>query len=266
MDAMELAEKLTDVGLHPDSAEVYVRLLQRGPAKAGTVAKGVDFSRSKTYRVLGELVDQGLAVASLESPTVYEARSPERYLATRLKHLEHERARLTKLRDGVEVHVARLVRESAADRDPHWKRVQGRPAIYGVLQRLLVEATESIRVLSNHGITTHAAPVTEDAWRTAMTRAREGLVVEALVRDVDGLRARHPMDVADAGVALRPLKVDRRIHLALVDDREILVWVHMDPSHASDAKGDVAIWSNAPGLVATHLELFDRLWRDAAVG
>lgn len=73
-----LLERLALLGLQEREALRYVHLCIRGPAKASEVAAATRLHRTEVYRGLDTLLRKGLATATLDRPTRYEATSPER--------------------------------------------------------------------------------------------------------------------------------------------------------------------------------------------
>jgi HTH-type transcriptional regulator, sugar sensing transcriptional regulator len=58
-----LAEELTQLGVTPTEAQVYLALVQNGPMGASAIAATTGLSRTAVYPTLGALVDKGLVEA-----------------------------------------------------------------------------------------------------------------------------------------------------------------------------------------------------------
>src|SRR6478736_4366890 len=91
-----LAEELTQLGLTPTEAQVYLALVQNGPMGASAIAVATGLARTAVYPTLGALVDKGLAEAgegygSRFSPVPAEKALPHLLAADKAALLHRER-------------------------------------------------------------------------------------------------------------------------------------------------------------------------------
>lgn len=91
-----LAVKLTELGLTPTEAQVYLALVQNGPMGASAIAAATGLARTAVYPTLGALVDKGLADAgegygSRFSPVPAEQVLPHLLAADKAALLHRER-------------------------------------------------------------------------------------------------------------------------------------------------------------------------------
>lgn len=260
-----LADELKAAGLAKDQARVYVRLLQTGPAKVAQLTQFFDRSRSSLYRLLDELVDGGYVTKSLGQPTVYEAVPPGQLFEISEAELQRSLQRLDRVRDRCQPDLKSIARRSTESQtDHHWRKMEGTATIYRTYHEMAEKAHSSIWVVSNHE-TSFAGymPVVEDAWRLAHRRAKDGLDVRLLF-DLGEDPSHNVPSMDDEPVAfdLRDFEAAKVVHYALVDEEELLTWVRPAPLGTLGKKDDVAVETNAPGIVFAHHMLFERLWAE----
>lgn len=264
MNLDEIASELEALGLNDDEATVYLRLLQTGPSKVSQLSAYFEMSRSTLYRVLDELAEKGFVAKSLDRPTVYTPEDPEavfeigsQELRRQLDHLESVRDRvLDPMEEIADLH-------GGGEEDPHhWKRLEGASRIYEVIHKRAQNADRSVEALSNHSLCTKSwLPIVEKAWRILAERARGDVDVRLLLGFEEPYE-RVP-DGVDAGpLAVRRFDADDTVHFLLFDRSEIVLVLR--PEDASlGQKDEVAVWTDAPGIVATHKALFTQRWPEA---
>lgn len=263
MDPEDIAAKLERLDLSNDQATVYVRLLQAGPSKVSELVPHVEMSRTSLYRALDALCETGYATKSLDRPTRYEPQDPELVFDTKLQELSLRRDRLASMRDELAAPLEELRSDGVSERDNHWKRLEGPKQIYEAIQRIAARAEDEIALASNDPITLEMGrPHVEKAWRLGAQRVDGGVTARMLL----GIDA---MDVPEIpewafldNAEFRLLQVDRAVHFLLVDGRQVVEWAQ--PALTGDSDEDaIALWTDAPGVVAPLSMLFESLWRDA---
>lgn len=262
MDIDTLIEGLAAVGLEDEQADVYVRLLQSGPSKVSQLEPLLPYSRSKLYRMLDSLCDRGIVTKSLERPTIYEAVDPETLFTAQLRSLDRDRARVEETRQALVGPLSELAEGTETAETEHWTVLEGRGRIYETLEDLIDGAGSSIWLASNHEVTTSTLPPVEAARRLAERRVQDGIEIRALVHDPDRILGPVKIDVQAHPVEVRRLDVDEKIHFLIVDQRAVVCWVRLEPVTGSPRE-DVALWTDAAGLVAALRLLFEQLWEGA---
>lgn len=59
-------EQLTNIGLTPGEAKVYLAMIQSGPSRVGKIVEISGVSQSKVYNVLDRLISKGLATYNIQ--------------------------------------------------------------------------------------------------------------------------------------------------------------------------------------------------------
>jgi sugar-specific transcriptional regulator TrmB len=67
----EFITRLIGFGFSEKEARLYVHLLKHGPNPVSLLAKSLKTYQEDVHRTLAALIDKGIVISSLETPTVY---------------------------------------------------------------------------------------------------------------------------------------------------------------------------------------------------
>lgn len=250
----DIARELEALGLDEDEASLYLALVEGGPSRASTVANLTGFSRGKTYRLLDEMAEEGVISVALGHPRVYRARPPEELLETVRQDLARERQRIKEIEGRLVPAIQALAADAEEDAGPEWIVIEGRLALLRAAIKLIEGAEEEILFLGTQPLLATEAPMGRALIRALSTRASQGLGVRCLLdaKLEEGV-AEHLSDPVEP----RWLKDPGATQLLVVDRREVLQWLIVDPSQRMALDGEAGVQSNAPGLVTPATRLFD---------
>jgi len=113
----DLAERLTDLGLSRNEADLYLALLKSGEGTASEVAKDAGIARPAVYALLDSLVDIGLVEVFPVRPQRYRAKGPRAALAALV---EGRKGRLEEARESVCDELEQLYSAPVATRTQVW--------------------------------------------------------------------------------------------------------------------------------------------------
>lgn len=94
---MELKDILCEYGLTNKESDVYMALLELGPAPARSIARRAGVNRGTAYDVVKKLVDQGLATYYRKGKQHFAAEPPERLIDA----IEDKQSKLQRLKTGI---------------------------------------------------------------------------------------------------------------------------------------------------------------------
>jgi sugar-specific transcriptional regulator TrmB len=238
-----LAGLLRLAGLEGTEAEVYLHLLETqqwlGPTD---IRDATGTSRQNATRILDELAQRGFVLTSVERPVRYYAVDPTQVFSHRKAHLERS------LRDVEEARVLFAIATESlqkAQRPPSrlfQRALQGRAETMLHVQRLVRDAKTSIRAIITRPNDAPRLGDVRELMSDLARRAEEGLRVEAILSDPEGA-----LPPTSAKVAGRTTPV--RVLAFIIDDEQALLWIVHDPAESPYAAGDVALHTNAPGIV-----------------
>lgn len=286
-DLDALATTMEDLGLGSEEVRVYLALLDNGPARASTAANLAGFSRGRTYRILDTLVEEGWMVVHVGHPRIFEAAPPERLFDGRISQLQREEMRVESLREEILPRLHELGEGAAGSDTANWTLLEGRLSIYRSLIKLVERAEETVHVASNHAATSSSTPVIRAAWQALSSRLEAGITARCLVppdwevgtQRVEGAPGEQEdddsqeMDGSDGGgtglpdidgLEIRRMGHEPPVHIVIVDGREAIQWLVMDAADQLKPEEDVAVRSDATGLVGPARLLFETLWESAA--
>lgn len=108
-------------------------------------------------------------------------------------------------------------------------------------------------------------PFVEEAWSAARRPIQEeGVDGRFLVGADETTRRGLPNWALEGrGCRTRVLDADRQLHFTLVDGSELVFWVEMAGSPSASGGEDVAVHTDARGVVDAYALLFEQLWTDA---
>lgn len=263
MKHAEIVNELEALGLEEDEASVYLRLLQVGPAKVSQLSDYVDLSRSSLYRVLDGLVEEGFVSKSLDRPTVYTPEEPQRIFELGSRELQQQLDRLERVQSRVLGPLQDIAGDDGVQGDPHhWKRVEGATQIYEIIAKRAQEASDRIDLVSNHGLCTETdRSVVERAWRALAERGQDGVDLRLLIGFDEPTEA-IPDRVLEASRGVRRFDEVETLHFLLFDRRELVLVLRAEED-GGGREDEMAVWTNAPGILATHEFLVESLWPQA---
>ena len=221
---------------------------------------GIGETRVRTC--LDALADRALVRASQQTPGLLLPITPEAALAQLLRRQEEEVAEQQRRIQAQRDQIARAVtaRLSVVDRDEESQieKVVGADAIHARFERLAYGSTTCVDSLVP--ATALPAEMLRDAWPLDADLLRRGVVCRAMYREAirnDPPLHSYARDLLAHGAQVRTSPtLPQRL---FISDRRIAV-VPLDPT----VRGLGTAIVTAPGVVASLLELFESVWRNAA--
>lgn len=249
------------MGLEEDEARAYLQLLRIGPSKVRRLAEAAELERSKTYRILDELEAKGFVEPSLERPTRYRALEPSEVFDD---ILEEQRDRIEHLRSKRDTLLGPLERLERGDERgglgmPAFRTIQGRDTIYRNVDQLLEETEEEVLAMSTHPAAVQLGDIS-GIMEAVIERVEEGIGFRTILNDEPRIRKQLDSRPSLDSVETRLFTTERTIRFLLRDETELIVMAVSDPSEHLRSEQDVAVLTDAHGLVQAYLELFDRTW------
>lgn len=239
---------LQDLGLTDNEIKAYVNLLARPGVQASEVSKGSDVPASKIYEVLGNLERKGWVESQNSRPTRYFPKSPstalqalklrmEAELKSNEDHLLSELMPLYERKDTQERPDIWIIRgdyniiakvSESIDRCKRELLVVVPPALTSVVE-LIIPALTSVKSVGVNIMILMSGQISEKS--------------AAKISSLAELRFKENM--FGGGV--------------IVDAHEVVLLL----GKGSQAKDDLAIWSDHAGLASFAKNYFDFLWKEA---
>lgn len=262
MDTEDIVEQLTAVDLPEDQARLYVEMVRLGSAKARTISDQCGFSRSKTYRLLDDMVETGIVTASVTQPRIYTPKAPDELFDRLRTRWQRGVERTETARERAAGPLETLWGSKEAGDEPSWGVIGGRRDILDRTMDLFEAADESVIEFTTHGMCTNFSPPVRQAWETALGRVREDDLAWRILLTVDDTGTRQTIVEMIAGTDAQVRSVDPGylVHFLIVDGEQALLYLDQSPSLGVTSEEDVAIISDTRGLVETLTMFFDLAW------
>lgn len=254
-----LLELLGEHGVDEKGGRLYLAACRAGPVTASELARLSAVHRVEAYRIIKQLVADGLLEATSGRPQKFTALSPDQLLdrwiqrtSEKLKRLERDRPKL--LADW------ESDRTEVADKDPRrFGVLDGQDAIRRFFQTRCGTAEREILL---------TAPANSlAAW---MDGGFDRALKEAAAR---GVRVRLVTEVERANLAeakhfagfleLRHSPIPVYSRSMVLDGSGALVFVSGDAGTEGSSEGAVAVWSSAPAFVQLARQRHRHLWTSA---
>lgn len=251
---------LQQIGLSEEETEIYLRLLETGPVKVSRLTPYFEMSRSKLYRVLDRLTDEGIVVKSLQRPTRYEAVDPEKVIRARLSSIEQEKEQLEDLLGTVVEPLRRIQGQGCSEIDHHWTRIEGGDRLFEALRRATRGAEERIWWTSTReSVLRLEIPAVDKLWKVTSAIADDGVDARMLLAFPED-RLDRTLPLGGSPVEIRRCEHDRRpVDFAIMDE-EAFLWARSEEA-VIGLDGEAAVlWTNAPGVRSPLSLLFEQLW------
>ena len=255
----KLAE-LTELGLTPPQASVYVTLLSLGAAGARTISSASGLAREDTYRALRALGSLGLVEIIMERPYAFSAVEPElgvKVLLSRLQNrfdgIQKNAMAITEWLKGID----RVEKTYQAQPNKYLFKLEGGSQIFDRMERLIKSCkTSLVRVTSGTGICQNYVLGIIDLEEEV---AKRGGKVRA-VTEVDS-NNRGIVEEYAKFADVRHLPAVRSMLKFVVADSDQMIFFTTNP--AQDVRDLGAIWTNSRPLIEGFQTEFEQSWSAA---
>lgn len=265
MDREEIEARLRTLGLDESEAEAYVELYLRGPCQAGEIAEALNVHRTKGYWAMENLVRKEFARQLASAPTRYEARDPREIGPTTQRAARDPPADVDRIRDGISAALQDLRDdEPGPDGDDDYRILRGRPAVREILDDAFDRMEEQLLVFSTGPWAKVTRASYPGLWQKAIELAQEQVQVRAIFNTSPEMRQELRGLLQMPRIDVRHLATKRQRPFVVVDRREVMYWLVVDPSTEPDAEDEVAVWTDADDF-ARDLEMtFVTAWEDGS--
>lgn len=143
-----LASELTQLGLTPTEAQVYVALLQNGALGASAIAAATGLARTSVYPAVGALVDKGLVDGGEGYGSRFSAIPADRALPHLMEHDKEALLQRERLTHKLIEHIASLEEREDAAPEEVIQVIRSPRAVAERFARLQLEAERQIDVFT----------------------------------------------------------------------------------------------------------------------
>ncbi|HYA10618.1 MAG TPA: helix-turn-helix domain-containing protein [Thermoplasmata archaeon] len=251
-----LPELLADHGVPEKAARIYLLACRGGPQTASELARLAAVNRVEAYRLIQNLVTDGLLTATGSRPRRFAALPPDRLLdrwislaAERLRALEHDRAKvLTDWEEG---------RTEVDANDPRkFAVLDGRETIRRFLRKRIGTAAREVLVSATGA---WLSAMIDGGIDRALGEAAERGVKVHLVTEVLPTNLPEAKHFASLSTLRHsPAPVSNRA--VVLDGAGAIVFVSGDDGLGRAPEEQVALWSSEPTFVSLARDYHRRIW------
>lgn len=254
--------RLEELGLDEEEADIYVHLQRLGQAKASDVADLADLHRSKAYRLLESLVEEGFVESTMGRPKYYVPVELDDVF-TRLRRRAKQRVEVVdRIHDELADAIEDLQAEAETPEEPRVQFLSDRMEGMRRVADMIAGAKERVRAVALHEVVPSTLPKLGDLIRLGAERAAEGVDVR-VVLNMDAETREAAAEVLDTdGFQVRQGEPTPIASFVLVDD-EAIVWMRIDPSGKINTESDVIMVTDAPEFLKLLEMQFEATWPDA---
>lgn len=255
MKTDEVQQLLAAYGLSEPEVKAFYHLAKLGEATATEVAKESGLSRAEVYRAADGLERRGLLERTMDRPQKFLPR-PIDEVADRL--IGHERNRLADLQEKRDMLVQHWPKPAGPEEaeEERFQVQRGRAQIEGVLRRMVARAEREIAIAAPHRTVNRLLTWgLGDSLREAVERDVQVRLLTQITPDLLAEEAGVP-----PGVDMRHSEVPTYAQFVVVDQREIGIYVTVDPVVGTTGRPETLLWMNSPDFTMGQQTLFDDLW------
>lgn len=255
MKAEELQKALIGFGLSDAEAKAFYHLSKTGESTATEVAKMAGLSRAEVYRAADGLEAQGLIERTVSRPQRFIPRAIDEALEVllvsrraNLQELEAQRERLAQVWPK---HVATDEAE-----EQRFKIQKGKTQLDGLFTRMIERAEREIAIAAPHRTVFKLMSWGLGPMLTAAHK--RGLHVRIITQITEDLLDQPGL--LPEGVEVRHSELPTYAQFLLVDQKEIAMYVTVDPVVGTTGRPETVLWLNSPDLTMGQQTMFDDMW------
>jgi len=263
----EFTCRLIEFGLNDKEARLYHHLLKYGAKPPAVIARHMHTYREDVHRTLNALLEKGIVVKSLSTPTVYVAVPPETaFEAVFVEHKLEQQKRATLKRELVELAAAINMDDapSAPADGCRYRVLSGPKEIDAVSKKHNSEATSDISTmmpgpfLDVFFLTGQLDMVPDLLRRGVRTR---------LITDISSANLEAARYALERGVELRHLEASGGMQFTVYDAITSFVLIRFDPARSLFKDMSLTIFlCESPTYARRLMYHYELAWKQAADG
>jgi len=255
----ENAENLSDFGLTPTQAKVYLAIAQLGLASVSKVSKVAQVRREDVYRMMPKLEKMGLIEKILNKPTKMRALPMEEafhVLIEREKEIAKERmSTLVAKRDAFLKHYKPFRMETKSE-EAHFTIISGRGGVMTKELAMVKRAKNAISIVTSRDKFIQFFHNYDEALKKATNKGiKVRMILNVTEHDDSIVETLKEYESARAPINLKYTD-QRSTHYMVVDYNEALLATSIEPTLRETAY----LWTDESSLVGLLQKSFEGLW------
>jgi sugar-specific transcriptional regulator TrmB len=255
----EFTSRLIGFGLSEKEAKTYLHLLKYGPKTPSPLAKSMHTYREDVHRTLTSLIDKGMVLPSLDSPTTYTAIDLDTALESALKKQESElremEARKKELQE-----LSSQQRFRPSDEVSTFKILKSIKEVISVAApRILASEKEMVWVAPKEGLTVASLFGINDVVGDLV---KKGGRVRG-VTDISYSEIRLAQELLDFGEDVRHLNEYRGVFYGVFDRKYCISAINIDIKRISLSEPLSMLYTDDATYADYLVSTFEMLWQQS---
>jgi sugar-specific transcriptional regulator TrmB len=252
----EFTHRLIEFGLSEKEAQLYLHLLKYGPKTPSPLAKSLHTYREDVHRTLTTLIEKGMVLPSLDSPTVYSAVDLDTALESAVKKHESE-LREMEVRKRQLQELAQQQRFRPSDEVAKFKILKNiKDVIATSLPVILSAKDEFLWLVNQEGIEFSDAFGILEAEREFIERGGKCRGIADVTYRVKNVIQYH----LDIGADVRHIANYRGAYFGIFDKRHCFSAINIDIQHLKLDEPLSLLYTDDPVFADYLVSSFERLW------
>ncbi|MDX1533128.1 MAG: helix-turn-helix domain-containing protein [Nitrosopumilaceae archaeon] len=253
----ELLESLQFFGLEHLESEIYLLLLENGPATMSDLAAKLDVDRGRIYRAMDKLSELNIIKINDSKVRTCNAIPPEKALSALINKKKEQVANLKKISKLISKELEVITRPIKEPESPTFSLIEGRNSIYSRIGKLIQESENPVYLVTT----------TDDFIRMFQTAIPEKISIATK----NGVELRILVD-ADEPILqditstegfpeIRIGKLPSKSRIIVEKQTQILMSGNIKPSTSLHENSESILHSSSQEMAENMFSLCDQLWK-----
>ena len=253
----ELLESLQFFGLEHLESEIYLLLLENGPATMSDLAAKLDVDRGRIYRAMDKLSELNIIKINDSKVRTCNAIPPEKALSALINKKKEQVANLKKISKLISKELDVITRPSKEPDSPTFSLIEGRNSIYSRIGKLIQESKNPVYLVTT----------TDDFIRMFQTAIPEkisiatnnGVELRILV-DIDD-PILQDMTSTESFPEIRIGKLPSKSRIIVEKETQLLMSGNIKPSTSLHENSESILHSSSQEMAENMFSLCEQLWK-----
>ena len=253
----ELLESIQFFGLEHLQSEIYLLLLENGPATMSDLAAKLDVDRGRIYRAMDKLSELSIIKINDSKVRTCNAIPPEKALASLINRKKEQVANLKKMSKLISKELDIITRPNKEPDNPTFSLIEGRNRIYSRIGKLIKESKNPVYLVTT----------TEDFIRMFQTAIPEkisiainnGVELRILVDADDSIL--HDVTSTQGFPEIRIGKLPSKSRIIVEKETQILMSGNIKPSTSLHENSESILHSSSQEMAENMFSLCEQLWK-----
>ena len=253
----ELLDSLQFFGLEQLDSEIYLLLLENGPATMSDLAGKLDVDRGRVYRAMDKLSELGIIKINNSKVRMCQAIPPEKALASLIDKRKEEVSKLKKISKQISQDLEMITRPNQEPENPTFSLIEGRNSIYSRIGKLIHESNNPVYLVTTN----------DDFLRMLQTAIPEKISIAAkknteiriLVDSEDPMLS--TISNTENFPQIRIGKLPSKSRIIVEKESQLLMSGNIKSTTSLTETSETILHSSSPEMAENMFSLCDQLWK-----